>query len=103
MAITEFLGIADIIDRFGSPPSIISPQGGHAPALWRDQPEMRNPTFWVCPECGINVPTRRQACLSINCAGRRTPEKNCTRVRYEASVLCVELIHELASETIDVE
>lgn len=103
MAITEFLGIADIIDRFGSPPSIISPQGGSASKWWRLQQEMHNPTFWVCPECGINVPTRRQACLSINCAGRRAPEKDCTRVRYAPSVLCVELIQELASETVDVE
>lgn len=103
MAITEFFGIADIIDRFGSPSSIISPQGGHVSALWRLQPEMRNPTFWVCPECGVNVPTRRQTCLSINCAGRRAPEKNCTRVRYEASVLSVGLLQELASETVDAE
>lgn len=107
MAITEFLGVAELGDRFGSPSSTISPQGGHVSALWRIQPEMRRPTFWVCPECGVNVPTRRQTCLSVNCAGRRAPEKNCTRVytrvRYEASVLSVGLLQELASETVDAE
>ncbi len=103
MRITEFLGVAELGKRFGSPSSTISPQGGHVSALWRVQPEMRKPTFWICPGCGINVPTRRQTCLSMHCAGRRAPEKDCTRVRYAPSVLNIELLQMLASKIIDAE
>ena len=101
MAITEFLGMADIGDRFGSPSSAIPSDGGGVSKWWRLQPEMRNPTYWICPECGENVPTRRQTCLNAHCTGRRASEKECTRVRYEPSVLSVNLLRVLALETVD--